>query len=234
MNGQTSPELHKGDVIHEPGKVLQPRAPWGCGNAGGDGAHPNPQLVQGFLSSCWARPWATRLPNRSWRHRNVVVGGGMEWGRPNPRWAQTLLGEHQDQVWKSNSSCREGKSQKGSRKVDFVNAFQSPRGIQPISGPRHLPPHRAVGCSWHSRIPTEQMILTGGRSQPSPAPAAPARGWQGFCQCHCLFGAARLGFRCFWHDSAAGPCSLALHPSRCKSSQVGEGRQGMRTEPGMP
>lgn len=142
MNGQTSPELHKGDVIHEPGKVLQPRAPWGCGNAGGDGAHPNPQPVQGFLSSCWARPWATRLPNRSWRHRNVVVGGGMEWGRPNPRWAQTLLGEQQDQVWKSNSSCRERKSQRAAERSilsmpssphEESNPFLDP-GIRPLTG----------------------------------------------------------------------------------------------------
>lgn len=161
-------------------------------------------------------------------------GWGNGVGEAEPQVGPNPLGGTAGSGVEEQQFLQGGEIPMGSRKVDFVNAFQSPRGIQPISGPRHPPPHWAVGCSRHSRIPTEQMILTGARSQPSPAPAAPARGWQGFCQCHCLFGAARLGFRCFWHDSAAGPCSLALHPSRCKSSQVGEGRQGMRTEPGMP
>ena len=56
---------------------------------------PEPQLLQGCLSSgcgcsivpgwgfalgCWPWPQPPQLPNRPWRHRRVVVGGGMEMG----------------------------------------------------------------------------------------------------------------------------------------------------------
>lgn len=91
----------KVDMGRQPGKVLHPRTPWGglSARGGTESPIPNPQLVQGVLSSgsgcsivpgwgcargCWARLGAPRLPHGPRRHGRVVAGGGRRWKRLEP------------------------------------------------------------------------------------------------------------------------------------------------------
>lgn len=75
----------------------------------------------------------------------------------------------------------------------------------PLTGLLLAFPHPSVGSGMFLAFPhPHRMTLPVG----DPAKPSPTRGWQGFSQCHHLFGAARLGSRCLWHRLCSWPVSL--------------------------
>lgn len=201
--------------------LARTRGVWGC-RRGWSPSQPPASAGLGSMGWAGAVPRATGQgcgqPDLPTEHGDT----GMLWEVGE---AQTLLGEQQDQVWKS--SWREQKSQRGAER-SVHQRLAVPRRIPNLFWTQALSSDWAVGCSWHSHIPTEQMMLPGGRAQPSPAGAG--RDCVGATAClePQDLDSSASGTVCSWPVFSGSPSS------RCKSSQVGEGRQGMRTESGMP
>lgn len=165
---------------------------------------------------------STRAAARARGHGNVTAGGEMELGEAEPQRGQNPLG---------------GAPGSGVEEQQLPEGAEIPKGSRKVGFSEHSKPfwtQASVPSLGRGMLPALPHPRAADDARPWAAPGAPGSGSPspGLAGILCLFGAARLGFQRFWHDSAPGPCSLALHLSRCKSSQVGEGRQGMRTEPG--
>lgn len=130
MSGQTPVKLHKGAVIHEPGKAL-----WGCGNAAGGGeAHPKLQLELAELHGLGTGQGCGH-PNFPTDHGDT----GMLW----------RMGEAEPQVGKNPPGGAPGWRQR--RLPSFCPAGR-PRGHPWNPSDEAVPPAhgRILSCSGHS------------------------------------------------------------------------------------